>query len=101
MTIVTETPIEALIQRKAGVNGGRPCLGGTGFSVHQLSVHYNAGETPAEILDGYPHLDLARIYAGIAYCLANRERIDAEIAEAAAFYRAGAAEQKRLRVSSQ
>lgn len=79
MAAVAETELATLIQRKEGLNGGRPCLAGTGFSVQQLSVLFNEGAKPEEILSRYPQLDLPRIYAGIAYYLANREWMDAEL----------------------
>jgi uncharacterized protein (DUF433 family) len=100
MTTATETPIETLIERTPGILGGRPRLAGSRISIRQIGVHYTAGETPEQILDSYPHLDLARIHAGIAYYLVNRERIDAEIAEEEALYRAGVAEAKRLRAAA-
>jgi uncharacterized protein (DUF433 family) len=99
MTTITETKLDSLIQRKPGVNGGRPCLAGTGFSVHQVSVHYNEGMSAEEILAEYPHLDLTRIYAGITYYLANREWIDAELAEEAEMYWAEVRRRKALRAA--
>jgi uncharacterized protein (DUF433 family) len=74
--------IGSLIQRRPGYNGGRPCLAGTSFSVHQVAILSNEGQTPSEILADYPHLDLARIYAALAYYYANRATIDAELAAA-------------------
>jgi len=94
MATTRETSIETLIQRKPGVNAGRPCLAGTGFSVQQLSVLYNEGASAEEILRRYPHLDLPRIYAAIAYYLANREWIDAEIAAESQAYWAEAARRR-------
>ena len=44
-------------------------------------MHYREGMSAEEILDHYRDLELASIYAGIAYYLANREAIDAELAE--------------------
>ncbi len=81
MTAVREHAIDTLIERKPGVNGGRPCLAGTGFSVLQISVCYNEGLSPEEIVASYPQLDLMRVYAGITYYLLNREFIDADLEE--------------------
>jgi hypothetical protein len=38
------------------------------------------GSTAEEILDQVPDLDLARIYAALAYYYANKAEIDADIA---------------------
>src|SRR4051812_9341823 len=95
MTAVHEQAIAGLIQRKPGVNGGRPCLAGTGFSVHQLSVLYNEGASAAEIVERYPQSDLPRVHAAIAYYLLNRAWIDAEIEEESRAYWAEVARRKR------
>lgn len=86
MATVTETKLGSLIQRKPRVNGGRPCLAGTGLSVQQISVLYNEGLTPEEILERYDFVDLPRIYAAVAYYLANKDWIDAEMAADEAAY---------------
>jgi uncharacterized protein (DUF433 family) len=39
------------------------------------------GWSPRRIARGYPHVPLAGIYAALAYYHANRDEIDAEIAE--------------------
>jgi uncharacterized protein (DUF433 family) len=101
MTVTAEVDLGTLIQRKPGINGGRPCLAATGFSVQQLSVLFNEGASPDEILDRYPHLDLTRIYAGIAYYLANRAWIDAEIAAESEAYWAEAARRKAAAAASE
>lgn len=78
---MAEVELNSLIERIPGVQGGRPCLTGSGMPVIQIAVHYKAGRTAEEILEGYPHLDNARVYAGIAYYLANKAAIDAELDE--------------------
>jgi hypothetical protein len=35
--------------------------------------------TPEEIADQYPHINLAQIYAALAYYHANRDEIDREL----------------------
>ncbi|MGH2608762.1 MAG: DUF433 domain-containing protein [Tepidiformaceae bacterium] len=89
----SEVDIGTLIQRKPGVNGGRPCLAGTGTSVLQMSVmHRIWGLSAEEILEQYPHLDLMRIYAALAYYHANKAAIDADLEEEARAYDAAVAE---------
>lgn len=71
--------IASLIEATPGVNGGRPCLAGTALSVRQLAILQREGLSADAILDEYPHLDLKRIYAGLAYYLANKAVFDAEL----------------------
>lgn len=81
VTAPSETNIATLIVRRDGVNGGRPCLAGTGLSVHEIAVAYQRGMDGREILEQFPHVDLARIHAAIAYYLVNKAQLDAELAE--------------------
>lgn len=73
------TDLQSLIESTEGVAGGRPCLAGTGMPVVQIAVHYRAGETPRRILRRFPHLDLQRIHAAIAFYLANEAEMDGDI----------------------
>ncbi len=73
--------IGTLIEATPGVYGGRPCLAGTRFPILQVAANFNAGMTPAEFAEYYEFLDLAHVYAGIAYYLANKAAIDAEMAK--------------------
>lgn len=46
----------------------------------ELIIHaYYMGETPEGIVDSYPSLTTADVYAVIGYYLANREEIDAYV----------------------
>jgi uncharacterized protein (DUF433 family) len=46
----------------------------------ELVIHaYYLGETPEGIVDSYPSLTTADVYAVIGYYLANREEIDAYV----------------------
>jgi uncharacterized protein (DUF433 family) len=46
----------------------------------ELVIHsYYIGETPEGIVDSYPSLTTADVYAVIGYYLANREEIDAYV----------------------
>lgn len=48
----------------------------------ELVIHaYYLGETPEGIVDSYPSLTAAEVYAVIGYYLANREAIDAYVRE--------------------
>jgi uncharacterized protein (DUF433 family) len=83
--------IESLITSAPEVYGGRPCLAGTRYPILELAVHYKAGE-PAEQIAADYGLPLADVYAGIAYYLANRAAIDAELSREQESYEAARAE---------
>ena len=69
--------IGTLITSRPEIHGGRPCLAGTGMTVLAIVGLYKQGIPAEEILrDHFDHLDLARIYAALAYWAANREEID-------------------------
>jgi uncharacterized protein (DUF433 family) len=86
MTAPTEVNIGTLIERRPGVNGGRPVLKGTGVSVHRIALLTQEGLSPADIISEYPHLDAARVHAAIAYYHANQDLIEREIKESVAAY---------------
>ncbi len=73
----------SFIRATEGVNGGRPCIAGTGISVLQIAATFNSGLTPEEIQSEYPQVSVASVYAAITYYMANREAIDAELREEA------------------
>jgi uncharacterized protein (DUF433 family) len=81
MTAPVTVDIGSLITAAPNVYGGRPRLSRSGFPILQLVGDYQAGMRVAEFLDAYPQLDEESVYAGIAYYLANRAALDAELAE--------------------
>lgn len=68
-----------MLYRKEGFRAGRPCLADTGTTVHTIAGLQLQGLGPEEILDQFPHLDLPRIYAALAYFFANRDLVTAEM----------------------
>ena len=86
--------IGTLIEATPGVYGGRPCLAGTRFPVLQVAVAHNSGMTPEQIVEHFLDLDLAKVYAGVAYYLANKAAIDCELEEDARLYAECAAAQR-------
>jgi len=73
--------IGTLIDRDPSVRGGRPKIAGTGLTVRRIVGWYKMGMTPEEIATEYPHLTLAQAHAALAYYHANRDEIEADIAQ--------------------
>ncbi|MDX2230063.1 MAG: DUF433 domain-containing protein [Leptolyngbyaceae cyanobacterium bins.349] len=80
MTIAID--IGTFIEQAPNIRGGKPCLSGTGMTVHRIVRWYKLGLLPEEILDriGHPTLTLAHIYAALTYYQANQAAIETEIA---------------------
>ncbi|MEX0783855.1 MAG: DUF433 domain-containing protein [Dehalococcoidia bacterium] len=81
--MVTATPVEigSLLYRKKGFRSGRPCLAGTGMTVHTIAALHRQGRSAEQILEeDFPHLDLPRIYAAITYYLANQDEVESDMA---------------------
>jgi len=80
--------IETLLSRSPDICGGRIRIDGSRITVHQIVTCYQRGETPEEISGEYPYINLAQIYAALAYYHANRDEVDRELhAEMAEFLR--------------
>jgi uncharacterized protein (DUF433 family) len=73
--------IGTVIDRDSGIRGGRPKIAGTGLTVRRVVGWYKMGMTPEDIALEYPHLTLAQVHAALAYYHANREEIEADIAQ--------------------
>ena len=79
MSILTD--IGTLIAQTPGICGGRPRIAGTGVSIRRIVGWYKMGFSPEEIADQYGHLNLAHVHAALAYYHANRDQMEAELAE--------------------
>ena len=86
MNQTTLTDIGTLIAQSPGVCGGRPRIAGTGVSVRRIVGWYKLGRSPEEIADQYGHLTFAQAYAALAYYHANRDEIEADLAQEEAEY---------------
>lgn len=71
--------LEGMIVTAKGVRGGRPTIRNTGVTVRAVAGYYKLGWTPDEIADELG-IDLASVYAALAYYHLNREAIEADIA---------------------
>ena len=76
MNPVMSTAIDTLLGRSPDVCGGRIRIDGTRVTVHQIVTCYQRGLTAEEIVEQYPHVNLAQVYAALAYYHANRDEID-------------------------
>ena len=84
MSTATGTEIGSLLVVREGYRQGRPCLRGTGLTVHNVAAGYLKGHTVEELCAANPDLDPALFYAALAYFFANREGVEADIAADAA-----------------
>lgn len=76
----TITDIGSLIVCSPHIRGGRPRIAGTGVTVRRIVGWYKMGSNPEEIVDRFGHLTLAQVYAALAYYHANRDDIEADLA---------------------
>ena len=60
--------------------GGRPRISGTGVTVRRIVEWYKLGLSPEEIAHEIGHITLAQVFAALAYYHANREEIEADLA---------------------
>jgi len=59
---------------------------GCASTVHVFATLYKQGQSPEEILQTYPQLSLAQVYAALAYYHANRAEVESELAAEDAQY---------------
>ena len=76
--MLTSQTLEGLIITDPNLRGGRPIIAGTGVTVRTIVGHYKLGLTPEEIADEMA-LELAGVYAALAYYHLNRDEIEADI----------------------
>jgi uncharacterized protein (DUF433 family) len=74
------TNIGDLISSTPEIRGGRPCIAGTGVTVHRVASWYKLGLNPDEIAERIAHVDLSQVHAALAYYHANQREIEAELA---------------------
>lgn len=81
LNMSTITDIGTLIVRTPETCGGRPRIAGRRVSVQAIVVLYKQGMSPEEIAEEFEFLTLAQIYAALAYYHANKDEIEAYLAE--------------------
>lgn len=77
----TLTDIGTLIISTPETCGNRPRIAGTRITVQRIAVWYKMGMKPEEIIAEISHLNLAQVHAALAYYYANKQQIDADIAD--------------------
>jgi len=77
----TLTDIGTLIISTPETCGNRPRVAETRITVQRIAVWYKMGMKPEEIISEIPHLNLAQVHAALAYYYANKQQIDADIAD--------------------
>ena len=70
--------LEGLIVKAGQLRDGRPVIAGTGVTVRTIVGYYKLGYTPEETADELD-LELAGVYAALAYYHLHREEIEADI----------------------
>jgi uncharacterized protein (DUF433 family) len=91
MSVSTPTPLPVtgdspdwwtVIVHTPGVCGGRARIDGTRIKVkHVFRWVEEQGLTPAQVVEQYPHLTRAQVYAALAYYWSHPDEIAAEIAD--------------------
>ena len=56
-------------------------VGGTRVTLESVVFHFNRGATPEEILQSFPSLRLADIYAVLSYYLHEQETVDSYLSD--------------------
>jgi len=67
------------IERRPGVQSGRPVIKGTRFPVSSIVQNHRRGLSADDILREFPHLTPAQVYDALSYYYDHREQIDREI----------------------
>jgi uncharacterized protein (DUF433 family) len=80
ITTRAEAP-EPHIEATPGVCGGKPRIAGHRIRVQDIAIWTEQGQSADEIVADFPQLDLADVYAALAYYHDHREQIDRDIRE--------------------
>ncbi len=69
--MIAATEIDRLTESKPEIRQGRPCLAGTGITVHRVAGWYKLGLSPEEIAMNLGDVSLAQVQAALAYYRAH------------------------------
>jgi len=73
--------IGTLVARSLDIGNNRPMIAGTKTSVRRIVALYKQGADAEEIARRLNHLNLAQIYAALAYYHVNRDEVETDLAE--------------------
>jgi uncharacterized protein (DUF433 family) len=90
----TAVDIGTLIESRPGVCGGSPVLKGTRMPVKAIAARYKMGWSPETVIEQFPHLDVAAVYAAFAYYFANTAAVEADLEKDRIAEAEGAAEER-------
>lgn len=79
--MATGIQLDAMLTSSPGVCGGRLRIDGTRVTVLQIVTLYKRGETPEEMLLHFPQVNLAQLYAALAYYHSHQAEVERELAE--------------------
>jgi uncharacterized protein (DUF433 family) len=77
--MATPTISHPHIVKEADYCGGKAAIDHTGVRVMNVVFLHKQGKTEAEILESYPDLDRAQLYAALTYYYDHTEEIEAEL----------------------
>jgi uncharacterized protein (DUF433 family) len=75
---IPATDIGVLLERTAGFRDGRPCIRGTGITVHNIAARFEGGDSIETINEDLPRATLAGIHAALAYYFLHKDEVEAE-----------------------
>jgi uncharacterized protein (DUF433 family) len=76
---MAKNTLDERIESRPGVLGGKPCIAGRRIAVEHIAVWHERLGLSADEIAGEYDLDLADVYAALAYYFAHREEIDRSI----------------------
>lgn len=86
------------ITKTPGICGGKACIAGHRIRVMDIvGWHDHGGWSPARIVEEFPGITLADVYAALAYYHDHPAEIEAEFEKARAAYEAGRAGPSKVR----
>jgi uncharacterized protein (DUF433 family) len=91
--MATITNIATLITRSPDICGNCPRIAGTRVSIQQIATLHKRGLSTHDIIAEYDFLNLAQVYAALAYYYANQAEVETLLAEEVAEYDRLVAEQ--------
>lgn len=77
---ITETKMIRIV-KTPDVCGGVARIDGTRIRIIDIVVPYRVGKSPEEIVEMYPHINIAAVHAALSYYFSNRKEIEKEEAE--------------------